>query len=86
MSREEMSVLFDYYGALLTETQRDCYDLYYNEDLSLTEIAELRGISRQGTWDNIRHAEEKLREFEEKTGLVARIQELEWRLNHSQTN
>ena len=67
MDRVEMSVLFDYYGALLTEKQRECYDLYYNEDLSLAEIAELKGISRQGAWDNIRHAEQNLIEFEEKT-------------------
>lgn len=77
MDRAEMSVLFDYYGALLSDRQRDCYDLYYNEDLSLSEIAELKGISRQGVWDMIRHAETKLVEFEEKTGLVGRIKELE---------
>lgn len=72
-----MSILFDYYGPLLTAVQRDCWDLCYNEDLSLSEIAELKGISRQAAWDNIRHAEAKLTEFEEKTGLVKRITELE---------
>lgn len=86
MDRVEMSILFDYYGTLLTEKQRECYDLYYNEDYSITEIAEIKGISRQGAWDNIKHAEEKLIEIEEKTGLVKKIQDLEWRLNHYQTN
>ena len=75
--RLENSILFDCYGALLSSRQRDYYDLYFNEDLSLSEIADLRGISRQGAWDTIRHACEKLKEIEEKTGLVARITELE---------
>lgn len=81
MDRAEMSILFDWYGNLLSDRQRDCYDLYFNEDLSLSEIAEIKGISRQGAWDTIRHAENKLVEFEEKTGLVARIRELEGMLN-----
>ena len=86
MDRSDYSVLFDYYGALLTDKQRDCYDLYYNEDLSLAEIAEEKGISRQAAWDNIRHAEEKLVEIENKTGLIKKVQELEWRLKTYQTN
>lgn len=77
MSRLDKNILFDYYGGLLSNKQRECFDLYYNEDLSLSEIAELQGISRQGAWDNIKHAEEKLREIEEKTGLIARVTELE---------
>ena len=77
MERFSTSLLFDWYGSLLSEQQRDCYDLYCNEDLSLTEIAELKGVSRQGVWDNIRHAESRLKDFEEKTGLLKRIQELE---------
>lgn len=86
MEREKISVLFDYFAPLLTGKQRDCFDLYYNEDLSLAEIAELKDISRQAAWDNIRHAEEKLLEFEEKTGLVEKIKDLEWRLKTYQTN
>lgn len=77
MDRSDKSLLFDYYGPLLSDRQRDCYDLYYNEDLSLSEIAELKAISRQGAWDAVRHAEARLIEFEEKTGMVARIKELE---------
>ena len=68
------SMLLDFYGDLLTDKQRECFSLYYNEDLSLSEIAEQRGISRQGVWDNTRHAEAALREIEEKTGLIARFE------------
>ena len=50
------SMLLDFYGELLTDKQRECLDLHYNEDLSLSEIAEQLGISRQGVWDNIRRA------------------------------
>ena len=67
------SMLLDFYGELLTERQRSCYDLHVNEDLSLSEIAEQSGISRQGVWDNIRRAEQTLQEIEEKTGLVRRF-------------
>ena len=69
-NRMMQSMLLDFYGELLTERQRSCYDLHINEDLSLSEIAEQSGISRQGVWDNIRRAEQALREIEEKTGLV----------------
>lgn len=66
------SMLFDFYGELLTEKQQDCFHLHFNEDLSLGEIAEDLGISRQAVWDNIRRAEELLKRNEEKIGLVAR--------------
>ena len=86
MERKDYGILYDYYGNLLTDKQKDFYDLYYNEDLSLAEIAELKGISRQAAWDNIRHAADKLVEIEEKTGLIKKVQDLEWRLKTSQTN
>ena len=66
------TLLFDFYGDLLTEKQKEYYDLHYNSDLSLFEIAEMNGTSRQAVWDIIRRAEQTLREIEEKTGLVAR--------------
>ena len=66
------TLLFDFYGDLLTEKQQEYYDLHYNSDLSLFEIAEMNGTSRQAVWDIIRRAEQTLREIEEKTGLVAR--------------
>ena len=72
-SRLMQSMLLDFYGQLLTEKQRECYDLHYNEDLSLSEIAEQSGSSRQAVWDNIRRAEAALKDTEEKTGLVKRF-------------
>jgi len=74
-SRLMQCMLLDFYGELLTEKQRECFDLHYNEDLSLAEIAEQCGISRQGVWDNIRRAEQALNDIEQKTGLVARFSE-----------
>lgn len=65
-----MSMLFDFYGELLTEKQKELFDLYYNEDLSLSEIAEHAGISRQGVRDTIVSAETTLRDTEEKLGLM----------------
>ncbi len=66
------TMLFDFYGDLLTEKQREYYDLHFNSDLSLQEIAEQSGVSRQAVWDIIRRAEQSLTELEDKTGLVAR--------------
>ena len=68
----KLSLLFDYYGELLTEKQQTCFDLYYNQDLSLSEIAEEAGISRQGVHDTLARAEALLLEFEAKTGCVQR--------------
>ena len=74
-SRWTRSMLLDFYGELLTDKQRECFDLHYNEDLSLSEIAEQLGISRQGVWDNIRRAESAMMEIEEKTGLIRRFED-----------
>ena len=73
--RVMQSLLLDFYGELLTDKQRECCELHFNEDLSLAEIAEGVGISRQGVWDNIRRAEAALQEIEEKTGLIRRFAE-----------
>ena len=67
-----MTMLFDFFGDLLTEKQREYFDLYHNEDLSLSEIAEKAGISRQGVYDIITRAEKSLEETEQKTGVVQR--------------
>ena len=72
MDAVEMLLLFDYYGDMLTERQRMCLDLRYNQDLSLAEIAEELGVSRQGVHDNIIRAEAHLQKMEEKTGCVRR--------------
>lgn len=67
-----MTLLFDYYGELLTEKQKTCFDLYYNQDLSLSEIAEEAGVTRQGVHDTLARAEAILTRMEEKTGCIAR--------------
>ena len=67
-----MTMLFDFFGDLLTEKQREYFDLYHNEDLSLAEIAEKGGISRQGVHDIIARAEKTLLDIERKTGVVER--------------
>ena len=72
MNALQMTLLFDYYGDLLTERQRMCFDLRYNQDLSLAEIAEDLQVSRQGVYDNLSRAEALLRNMEEKTGCVRR--------------
>lgn len=72
MDAVEMTLLLDYYGELLTPRQRQCFDLRYNQDLSLGEIAEVLGVSRQGVFDNLSRAEEHLRNMEEKTGCIRR--------------
>lgn len=66
-----MSDLLDLYGVLLTDKQSDMLELYYNDDLSLAEIAEQYEISRQGVHDSIKRGEEALLEYEEKLGLKA---------------
>lgn len=70
-----MTMLLDFYGELLTDKQRSCFSMHYNEDLSLTEIADILGISRQGAYDLITRAENALSETEERLGLVARFSE-----------
>ena len=68
----DRALLLDFYGELLTEKQRRLCDLHWNEDLSLAEIAEHESTTRQAVWDNLLRAEAKLRQFEEKTGIVRR--------------
>ncbi len=70
----KITLLLDYYGNLLTEKQRDFITLYYDEDLSLSEIAENEGITRQGVRDAIKRAEALLLETEEKLGLASRLE------------
>ncbi len=73
----EVSLLFDFYGELLKPSGRKAVDLYYNEDLSLAEIADEMGITRQGVRDSIKRSELALFEFEEKLGLFKRFGKLE---------
>ena len=72
-----ISVLYDFYGELLTEKQQEVIELYYNEDLSLAEIASHSGITRQGVRDSIKRGECQLLEFEKQLGLAKRFLEIE---------
>lgn len=72
-----ISVLYDFYGELLTEKQQEVIELYYNEDLSLAEIASHSGITRQGVRDSIKRGECQLLEFEKQLGLARRFLEIE---------
>ena len=65
--------LLDFYGDVLSERRRDALDFYYNDDMSLSEIAEEMGISRQGVRDLIKKAEEELLFYEEKLGLAKKF-------------
>ncbi len=69
----KISLLLDFYGDMLTQKQRDMVDYYYNDDLSLAEIAENEGITRQGVRDSIKRAEAQMLEMEEKLGLSKRF-------------
>ena len=75
-----MAMLYDFYGDLLTDRQKEFYDLYYNEDLSLAEIAENYGITRQGVRDVIVRAEAYLTEIEDRTGLIRRFHTMQSQL------
>ena len=72
----EISVLLDFYGDMLTEKQRDVVELYYNDDLSLSEIAENEGITRQGVRDSIKRAEAQMLEMEERLGLAQKFRQI----------
>jgi len=68
-----ISFLLDFYGDMLTQKQQDMIKFYYNDDLSLSEIAENEGITRQGVRDNIKRAEGQLLEMEARLGLADRF-------------
>lgn len=72
----EISYLLDFYGEMLTKKQADFLAFYYNDDLSLSEIAENEGITRQGVRDAIKRAESLLLDMEEKLGLAARFSDM----------
>ena len=67
----ETSILFDIYGGLLSEKKREVMELYYEENLSLSEIAEEQGVSRAAVHDALRTAEKNLNDYEAKLGLEA---------------
>ncbi len=76
-----MGWLLDFYGGLLTQRQQCLLGAYYNEDLSLAEIAENEGISRQAVHDALRHGEKALETYEDRLGLLERHLKLGETLN-----
>jgi hypothetical protein len=72
----EITILLDFYGDMLTEKQRDFLGYYYNDDLSLSEIAQNEGITRQGVRDAIKRAETQLFEMESRLELASRFEEM----------
>ena len=69
-------LLLDFYGGLLTDKQAFALDYYYNQDLSLSEIADDMGISRQGVMAFLKQGEKHLRSFEEKLGSISRFEKI----------
>ena len=78
--RFRIMLMLDRYGSLLTEKQRDTLELYFQDDLSLSEISELKNISRQGVRENLWQGIRKLVEYEEKLGIVEKTERLKERL------
>ena len=76
----EMGYLLDFYGEVLTQKQREMLRQYYNDDLSLSEIGENFGITRQGARDAIKHGETTLKELEEKVGFATRYRRVQQKL------
>lgn len=72
----DIAVLIDFYGEMLTAKQRDFLEYYYNDDLSLSEIAENEGITRQGVRDAIKRAETQLQDMENRLGVAKRYEEM----------
>ncbi len=81
----EITILLDYYGGVLTEKQREVIELYYEDDLSLSEIAEHSGITRQGVRDAIKRGENTMLELEENLGFVKKMEEYRERLERIST-
>ena len=72
MDTMELVLLYDYYGDLLTDRQKECFEMRYYQDLSLGEIGQVLGVSRQGVHDNLTRTEALLRKMEENIGCVSR--------------
>ena len=72
-----ISMLLEFYRAMLTEKQRSIVEYYYNDDLSLGEIAKNEGITRQGVLDTVKRTREQLLELEEKLGLKKKFEQVQ---------
>ena len=78
----ELAWLTAFYGGLLTDKQRQVLTLHCEEDLSLAEIAQEAGVSRQGVHDMLTRAAQRLFDMEEKLGMAARFRRMEEGLEH----
>ena len=75
-----VNMLFDFYGPLLKDRQRQFLEMYYREDLTLSEIAELMEVTRQAVYDQVKRTESVLEQYEEKLQLLSRFQEKQSRI------
>ena len=80
-----ISLLMDFYGQLLTPKQLEALEYYYNDDLSLAEIADQMIISRQGVRDFIKRGEKQLLEFEDKLGLAEKFEKIKSKIEEIDT-
>lgn len=83
---EKLGDLYAYYGTLLTPGQQSYFEDYYYNDLSLGEIADNRGVSRQAVYDNLRRSSKLLLNYEKKLGMQAELEEIESSLVEISTN
>lgn len=81
-----IGILYEYYGELLTSKQSEAIEQYYFEDLSLTEIAEIQGVSKQSVSETIKRSEKSLLEFEQNLGLYKKISDLQILLENLDNN
>lgn len=81
-----LNLLYDSYGELLTKKQREIFELYYFNDLSLGEIAEHYAITRQGVHDIIRRTQDILNQYEEKLGMVRKLMNIESQVEKIKAN
>ena len=78
----EIGILFDFYGRLLTEKQLNIIEMFYIEDLSLSEIGTELNITRQGVYDTLKRAEDKLYQYEDTLGLAGKFRESQTNIKH----
>ena len=77
----KITMLFDFYGSLLTEKQQEIIKNYFYDDLSLAEIADNIGISRQGVYDHLHRSEESLEDYEDNLGLLKKYNKIRANIN-----
>ena len=86
MDKVSFITLWDTYRGLLTATQQEICDLYFNLDLTLSEIADEKGITRQGVSECLKTCKKQLEEYEEKLGFVKRLSEISLQVSFAATD